>query len=60
MLARQGRTVRLDEYPAALDIGFTKQARLMPQWVTLTDGTGLWFPEPHLLRFWLMDAGAAS
>lgn len=65
-----GRTVRLDEFPARLDLGFTKQARLMPQWVTLADdgtgtdpgsgteftGTGLWFEEPHQLRFGMTDA----
>ncbi|MFI1398935.1 hypothetical protein [Streptomyces sp. NPDC020681] len=55
-------TVRLDEFPAKLDLGFAKQARLMPQFVTLPggdgrpDGTGLWFAEPHLLRFGMTDA----
>ncbi|MFF7201880.1 hypothetical protein [Streptomyces sp. NPDC008141] len=52
----RGRTVRLDQFPAALDLGYAKQARLMPEWVTLTDGTGLWFEEPHLLRFGMTDA----
>ncbi len=52
----RGRTVRLDQFLAALDLGYAKQARLMPQWVTLTSGTGLWFEEPHLLRFGMTDA----
>lgn len=60
-----GRTVRLDEFPARLDIGFAKQARLMPQWLMLGDdgtgtstpeSTGLWFSEPHRLRFAMTDA----
>ncbi|MFE5139750.1 hypothetical protein ACFRDV_19060 [Streptomyces fagopyri] len=64
-----GRTVRLDEYPAGLDIGFTKTVREPPEWVSLgVDGSGgadadadfgdpaLWFPRPHLLSFWLVDA----
>jgi hypothetical protein len=52
-----GRTVRLDAFPAGLDLGFAKQSRLMPQWVTLADGgTGLWFEEPHRLRFGMTDA----
>ncbi|MET9420835.1 hypothetical protein ABZY06_08880 [Streptomyces sp. NPDC006540] len=60
-----GRTVRLDEFPARLDIGFAKQARLMPQWLMLGDdgtgtgtlkSTGLWFSEPHRLRFMMTDA----
>jgi hypothetical protein len=60
-----GRTVRLDEFPARLDIGFAKQARLMPQWLMLGDdgtgtgtpeSTGLWFSEPHRLRFMMIDA----
>lgn len=60
-----GRTVRLDEFPARLDIGFAKEARLMPQWLMLGDdgtgtstprSTGLWFSEPHRLRFAMTDA----
>ncbi|MET7616426.1 hypothetical protein [Streptomyces sp. NPDC005408] len=54
--SERGRTIRLDEFPAKLDLGFAKQARLMPEWVTLTGGTGLWFAEPHLLRFGMTDA----
>jgi hypothetical protein len=56
-----GRTVRLDEYPARLDIGFAKTVREPPEWVSL-DGDenyvnpALWFPKPHLLNFWLIDA----
>ncbi|MFD9221225.1 hypothetical protein ACFWDI_14705 [Streptomyces sp. NPDC060064] len=51
-----GRTIRLDEFPAKLDLGFIKEARLMPEWVTLSGGSGLWFAEPHLLRFRLTGA----
>lgn len=53
-----GDTVRLDEYPASLDIGFSKTVREPPEWVSLggdgDDGhPALWFPRPHLLSFWL-------
>lgn len=57
-----GRTVRLDEFGARLDLGFVKQARIMPEPVTLDGGggaearTALWFAEPHLLRFGMTDA----
>lgn len=60
-----GATIRLDEFPARLDIGFAKQARLSPQWLMLGDdgtgtstpgSTGLWFSEPHRLRFAMTDA----
>jgi hypothetical protein len=58
-----GRTVRLDEFPAQLDIGFTKTLREPPEWLALSgnvsaDGSvdyALWFPRPHLLSFWLVD-----
>ncbi|MEU9285864.1 hypothetical protein AB0D57_14350 [Streptomyces sp. NPDC048275] len=56
-----GHTVRLDEYPAHLDIGFSKTVREQPEWVQL-GGNGdygnpaLWFAKPHLLSFWLIDA----
>jgi hypothetical protein len=50
-------TIRLDEFPAKLDLGFAKQARIMPEWLQLTGGeTAMWFAEPHLLRFGLTDA----
>lgn len=58
-----GGVVRLDEFPARLDLGFSKQSRLLPRWLTLGDdgsGTGprtdaLWFAEPHELRFDMTD-----
>nr|WP_051094973.1 hypothetical protein [Streptomyces sp. LaPpAH-108] len=62
----RGRTVRLDEFPAWLDIGFAKTVREPPEWVPLksngsvADGAGgvpdpaLWFPRPHQLSFWLL------
>ncbi|MGW6745888.1 hypothetical protein ACWGDX_34985 [Streptomyces sp. NPDC055025] len=51
----RGRTIRLDEFPATLDIGFVKQVSVMPEWLSLRDGTtGLWFGKPHLLRFRLI------
>ena len=61
---REG-VIRLDEYPARLDIGFTKSVREQPEWLSLSEGssdpggindTALWFPRPHLLSFWLVDA----
>ncbi|WP_411108109.1 hypothetical protein [Streptomyces sp. c-19] len=54
------RTVRLDEFPARLDIGFAKQVRTQPEWVDLPDGAqGYWFAAPHLLTFPMTD-GAGS
>ncbi|MFD7387351.1 hypothetical protein ACFV46_02665 [Streptomyces sp. NPDC059852] len=58
-----GRTVRLDERRAGLDVRFGKTVRVQPQWITLgpdgTDGdvpgTALWFDRPHLLSVWLTD-----
>ncbi|NEA62350.1 hypothetical protein [Streptomyces sp. SID12488] len=59
-----GRTIRLDEYPARLDIGFTKTVQEQPAWLSLSgdassDGNprdlALWFPRPHLLSLWLVD-----
>ncbi|WP_405670857.1 hypothetical protein [Streptomyces sp. NBC_01530] len=58
-----GHTVRLDEFPASLDLGFTKTVREPPEWLALSgepsaDGVqdyALWFPRPHLLSFWLVD-----
>ncbi|MFF0060242.1 hypothetical protein ACFYRC_01625 [Streptomyces sp. NPDC005279] len=58
--SERGRTIRLDEFPARLDLGFAKEARLMPEWVALSGGTGLWFAEPHLLRFRMTDAQGAG
>ncbi|MFD8044029.1 hypothetical protein ACFV5E_11395 [Streptomyces chartreusis] len=61
-----GRTIRLDERRASLDIGFAKTVREPPEWISLgsdaSDGTNgtaadqaLWFARPHLLTFWLVD-----
>ncbi|MFI7384554.1 hypothetical protein [Streptomyces sp. NPDC049813] len=50
-----GRTVRLDEYPARLDIGFVKTVPVQPQWVTVAGETGLWFSHEHRLSFWMFD-----
>ncbi|UXX95085.1 hypothetical protein N7U49_29765 [Streptomyces sp. AD2-2] len=59
-----GHTVRVDEYPARLDVGFAKSVREPPEWLSL-DGTvppegiqnpALWFARPHLLSFWLVGA----
>jgi hypothetical protein len=61
----QGRTIRLDEFPARLDATtFVKSVREQPEWLPLGgegDESGvpdqaLWFPRPHLLSFWLVDA----
>jgi hypothetical protein len=59
-----GHTIRIDEFPAWLDVGFAKTVPEPPEWVAL-GGTpsavgvtdfALWFPRPHLLGFWLVDA----
>jgi hypothetical protein len=64
----RGETIRLDEYPARLDIGFAKTVREQPEWLSLSGDssdpggahdTALWFPRPHLLSFWLVDAGGS-
>jgi hypothetical protein len=61
----QGRVVRLDQYPAGLDIGFAKSVPEQPERISLSgdpadigtpSNTALWFPRPHLLSFWLVDA----
>ncbi|MFF9807250.1 hypothetical protein ACF1G5_19400 [Streptomyces coeruleorubidus] len=62
--SEQGRTIRLDEYRARLDASFVKRVREQPAWVTLRGEPGngevadwaLWFPRPHLLNFWLVEA----
>ncbi|MFI6015425.1 hypothetical protein ACIBAG_42820 [Streptomyces sp. NPDC051243] len=59
-----GRTIRLDERRASLDIGFAKTVREPPEWISLGRDTldggasdqALWFARPHLLTFWLVDA----
>lgn len=59
-----GRAVRLDEFPERLDPAFTKTLREQPEWIGLGGGPSadgvrdyaLWFPRPHLLGFWLVDA----
>ncbi|WP_428952753.1 hypothetical protein [Streptomyces sp. cg35] len=50
-----GRTVRLDEYPARLDIGFVKTVAVPPKWVTVAGDTGLWFRNEHRLSFRMLD-----
>ncbi|MEU9735794.1 hypothetical protein [Streptomyces sp. NPDC048002] len=63
-----GRAIRLDEFRARLDVGFTKTVREQPEWVFLDSGgpggggqddPALWFARPHLLSFWLVDAGGS-
>ena len=59
-----GHTIRLDEMPNPLDLTFAKTAREQPEWIPLGEETStggipdyaLWFPRPHLLSFWLIDA----
>lgn len=60
-----GGTVRLDEFRAGLDLMFTKQVRHMPEWVPLDAGesnetAALWFADPHLLRFRMIDGRGES
>ncbi|TGB09444.1 hypothetical protein [Streptomyces sp. MZ04] len=50
-----GRTIRLDEFSARLDPGFAKTVRVPPDWVQVGRGTGLWFPRPHRLTFWMVE-----
>ncbi|MFD9070820.1 hypothetical protein [Streptomyces lasiicapitis] len=55
-----GRTVRLDEFPAPLDPGYTKLVPGMPKWIDLGRGPGLWFARPHRLELWMRDADGGS
>jgi hypothetical protein len=55
-----GTTVRIDEFAGTLDIRYVKQVQVMPQWVQLASGTGLWFQDPHLLRIRLVDSDGAG
>ncbi|MEV5968816.1 hypothetical protein [Streptomyces sp. NPDC051921] len=56
-----GRAVRLDAFPARLDLGFAKLVRVQPEWVTLPDGTeAYWFARPHVLTFPMTDASGAA
>ncbi|GAA3498812.1 hypothetical protein GCM10019016_059150 [Streptomyces prasinosporus] len=60
----EGRTVRLDQFPARLDPAFAKTVREQPEWLSLGGDGGaggvpepaLWFARPHLLSLWLVDA----
>ncbi|MCX5264716.1 hypothetical protein [Streptomyces sp. NBC_00199] len=56
----RGRTVRLDEYAARLapEFGKTVAGEQAVEWIELTGRTrsALWFPQPHLLRFWMTSA----
>ncbi|MEU5956951.1 hypothetical protein [Streptomyces sp. NPDC047525] len=50
-----GRTIRLDEFGARLDLGFSKTVTERPDWVQVGRETGLWFPHPHRLTFWMVE-----
>ncbi|MDG4865308.1 hypothetical protein P8605_44910 [Streptomyces sp. T-3] len=47
--------IRLDEFPADLDLSFGKLVRVQPEWPRVGDATGVWFAEPHRLTFWMTD-----
>ncbi|MFD3576127.1 hypothetical protein [Streptomyces sp. NPDC058644] len=51
----EGRTIRLDEFDARLDLGFGKTVTERPDWVQVGRETGLWFPRPHRLTFWMVE-----
>ncbi|EPH41242.1 hypothetical protein ABT390_16505 [Streptomyces aurantiacus] len=55
-----GGTVRLDEFPAPLDPGYTKLVPGMPERLDLAGGTGLWFARPHRLELWMRDASGGD
>ncbi|MGW6025925.1 hypothetical protein [Streptomyces sp. NPDC055099] len=50
-----GRTIRLDEFGARLDPSFGKTVTEYPEWVEVGRETGLWFPRPHRLTFWMVE-----
>lgn len=51
----EGRTIRLDEFGARLDPSFSKRVTEHPEWVHVGRETGLWFPRPHRLTFWMVE-----
>ncbi|MGW7085656.1 hypothetical protein ACWGH2_19490 [Streptomyces sp. NPDC054871] len=51
----EGRTIRLDEFGAQLDPSFSKTVTERPDWVQVGRETGLWFPRPHRLTFWMVE-----
>lgn len=51
----EGGTIRLDEFGARLDLGFSKTVTEPPDWVQVGRETGLWFPRPHRLTFWMVE-----
>ncbi|WP_437075272.1 hypothetical protein [Streptomyces sp. enrichment culture] len=50
-----GRTVRLDEFPAQLDVGFAKAVPQPAEFVQVDGESAVWLPRAHLLDFWLED-----
>ncbi|MGW0118133.1 hypothetical protein [Streptomyces sp. NPDC003327] len=59
-VGRPDGPVRLDEFPARLDLGFVKQVAVQPEWTALPDGAqALWFAEAHTLTFPLEDGAGA-
>ncbi|MGW6056362.1 hypothetical protein [Streptomyces sp. NPDC055189] len=52
----EGRTVRLDEFAASLDLGFSKTVPEQPDWVQVGPETGLWFARSHRLTFWMAES----
>ncbi|MFC8917453.1 hypothetical protein ACFT5C_16950 [Streptomyces sp. NPDC057116] len=51
-----GRTIRLDAFPARLDVGFGKTVREHPEYVEVAGvGPAYWFARPHLLTFPMTD-----
>jgi len=59
-----GHTIRVDAYPARLDVGVAKTVREPPEWLSLGGDTSadgapnpaLWFARPHLLSFLLVPS----
>ncbi|MFJ5776786.1 hypothetical protein [Streptomyces sp. NPDC093094] len=51
-----GRVIRLDEFPARLDVGFAKTVpQQSVEWLRVGGDPAVWFPRAHLLEFWLED-----
>ncbi|MEU4092784.1 hypothetical protein [Streptomyces sp. NPDC026673] len=46
----EGRTVRLDQFRATIDVVFLKRVGSAGEWIDMGGDTGMWFAEPHYVQ----------